>query len=253
MNRYLSHYTIPLLGFLAMLLTGGSGVSVEAQVSRSSIAAGRNMNAEHHVERGRKLMSQGLYGGAIRSLSLAVKKSPGYAEAYLLRGSAYDRMGMPDRAIQDLTFYIQKKPSDPIGYVRRGDAKNFNSMHQEAVDDYTIAIRLAPSSVSAYLGRGLAHAGMENYREAIKDYYWVLRLDPKNREALENMGIACMLANKPLEAVSYFEQALAVERDPEWRRRIGEWMEQLAQAPGAHKSPKQGPTRAPVQRPRTMW
>jgi tetratricopeptide (TPR) repeat protein len=253
MKQFESQCSVALLAFLAALLIGGSADPLKAQVSRSRVGAPRNVSADHYVERGRKLMSKGLYAGAIRSLSLALKKRPGSAEAHLLRGSAYDRMGLPERAIQDLSRYIQKKPSDPIGYIRRGDAKNFNSMHREAVDDYTIAIRLAPSSVSAYLGRGLAHAGMEKYEEAIKDYHWVLRLDPKNREALGNMGIACMLANRPLQAVSYFEQALAVERDPAWRRRINEWMEKIVQYPGAEKAYKQGPTRGPVRRPRPMW
>ncbi len=249
----MTQYPVSLVVFLAVLLTMGFGGPLEAQVSRSRVAALGTKDANHYLARGRKLMSKGLYAGAVRSLSLALKKRPGSAEAYLLRGSAYDRMGRPDKAIEDLSRYIQKRPSDPTGYIRRGDAKNFNSMHREAVDDYTIAIQLAPSSVPAYLGRGLAHAGMEKYENAIKDYYWVLRLDPKNREALGNMGIACMLANRPLQAVGYFEQALAVETDPRWRRRINELMEKIVRHPGEKISPGRVPTRGPVRRPRPMW
>ncbi len=253
MKRFESQYSVALVVFLAVLLTWSFGDPLKAQVSRSRVGPAGKVSADHYVERGKKLISKGLYAGAVRSLSLALKKRPGSAEIYLLRGIAYDRMGLAERAIQDLSFYIQKKPSDPSGYIRRADAKNFNSMHREAIDDYNIAIRLAPSSVSAYLGRGLAHAGMEKYEDAIKDYYWVLRLDPKNREALGNMGIACMLANKPLQAVAYFEQALAVERDPEWRRRINEWMEKIVKYPGEKERHKTGPTKGPVRRPRPMW
>ncbi|MFH1116540.1 MAG: tetratricopeptide repeat protein [Pseudomonadota bacterium] len=251
--RLPSPYSASLVVLPAMLIAMFVGDSLEAQVSRSRDAVLPSASAEHYLDRGRKLMDKGLYAGAIRSLSPALKKRPDLAEAYLLRGSAYDKIGMPDKAIQDLTRYIQEKPSDAVGYIRRGDAKNFNSQHREAIDDYTAAIRLAPSSVSAYMGRGLAHAGMENYEDAIKDYYWVLRLDPKNREALGNMGIACMLADRPIQAVGYFEQALAVETDPGWRRRINELMETIVRHPGEKKSPEQGPTRGPVRRPRPMW
>ncbi|MDQ7785530.1 MAG: tetratricopeptide repeat protein [Desulfomonilaceae bacterium] len=251
--RVESLYTVAFVVILAALLRAGACESVHARESRSRVPPGGATSAEQYVDRGKKLLDKGLYAGAARSFSLALKKRPGSPEVHLLRGRAFDGMGLPERAIQDLSIYIQKKPSDPIGYIRRGDAKNFNGMHREAIDDYHSAIRLNPRSVSAYLGRGLAHAGMENYEEAIKDYYWVLRLDPKNREALGNMGIACMLANRPLQAVTYFEQALAVETDPTWRKRINKWVERIVRHQDGSKSNKRGPTRDPSQRPRPMW
>lgn len=225
----------------------------EAQVSRNRAKRVQLKSAQYYVERGRKLIAKRLYAGAVRSLSAAIKRKPGMAQAYLLRGKAYDRMGAPQRAIKDLTRYIRIKPSDAMGYILRGDAKNFSSRHQEALNDYSIAIQLSPSSVSAFLGRGLAYAGMEMYTDAMKDYLWVLRLDPENRDALGNMGVACMLANKPLQAVSYFEKALTMETDPRWRRRINEWMEKIVQYPAAKQEPRRGPTRTPSMRPRPMW
>lgn len=248
-----SHHALALAAFVIAPFLAILADSIHAQESRSRVPPGGPTSAEQYVDRGKKLLNKGLYAGAARSFSLALKKRPGSPEVHLLRGRAFDGMGLPERAIQDFGFYIQKKPSDPIGYIRRGDAKNFNGMHREALDDYESAIRLNPRSVSAYLGRGLAHAGMENYEEAIKDYYWVLRLDPKNREALGNMGIACMLANRPLQAVTYFEQALAVETDPTWRKRINKWVERIVRHQDGSKSDKRGPTRDPSQRPRPMW
>ena len=76
------------------------------------------------------------------------------------------------------------------------------------------AIKLAPSSAAAYLGRGLAYAGLAKYDEAIKDYQWVLKINPNNAEALGNMGVANMLAGRPVEAMSYFERALATRNKP---------------------------------------
>ena len=100
------------------------------------------------------------------------------------------------------------------------------------MEDYNIAVKLAPSSPAAYLGRGLAYVGLQKYGEAIKEYQWVLKLDPHNTEALGNMGVACMLAGRNMEAMSYFERALAQELDPQWRARIREMDKSTASTSG---------------------
>jgi tetratricopeptide (TPR) repeat protein len=253
MTRFASQCHVLSILFATVVFVCASWVPAESQVPGNRAKRVKHRSAQYYVERGRKLIAKGLYAGAVRSLSIAIKKQPGMAQAYLLRGKAYDRMRVPERAIKDLTRYVRMKPSDPIGYILRGDARNFSSRHEEALNDYSIAIRLAPSSVSAFLGRGLAYVGMEKYTDAMKDYLWVLRLDPENRDALGNMGVACMLANKPLQAASYFRKALSLETDPQWRRRINEWMEKIVRYPVAKQRPGRGPTRSPVKRPRPMW
>lgn len=253
MIRIESPYGAVLLLIIALVVQGVSTDLLEARTPSDQARATNQKSAQYHLARGRKLIDRGMYAGAVRSLTRALKKRPNSAEAYLLRGKAYDKMGAPARAVRDLSQYIRLKPSDPIGYIRRGDAKNFSSMHKEALDDYSTAIRLSPSSTAAFLGRGLAYTGMEQYTEAMKDYNWVLRLDPGNQEVLANMGVASMLADRPLQAVTYFEKALAVETNPRWRRRIHEWIEHIVHYPGAKHRRTGGPTRAPKPRPRPMW
>ena len=125
--------------------------------------------------------------------------------------------------------------------------------YEQALLDYEKATRLAPSSPSGYLGRGLAHTALGRYDEAIKDYLWVLRLDPHNREVLANMGIACMLGNKPVQAMTYFEKALATETNPRWRRQIQEWMSRILKETEVAGTRKRGPTRLPAKQSRPMW
>ena len=94
----------------------------------------------------------------------------------------------------------------------------------------------------------------EKYSEAIKDYQFILRTNPENTEALGNLGIACMLAGRPMEAMIYFEKTLALEKDPEWRMRIEKLTEKLLQDPKLAK--KQAPA-APVKLPagpvKNLW
>jgi tetratricopeptide (TPR) repeat protein len=191
---------------------------------------------------GKDQMEKKRYALAIRSFSAAIRRDPRLSEAYLLRGKANDQVGKPQEAIKDFTRYIELNPSDPRGYVSRGDAKNFNLEHEAAVQDYSAAIKLA--LLSRCVSRPwLAYAGLAKYDEAIKDYQWVLKINPNNAEALGNMGVANMLAGRPVEAMSYFERALQHETNPQWRAKIEQWMEKLLQGASAAKQKIKGPTR----------
>jgi len=224
-----------------------------AAANASALATVDREGARSLVQQAGIQIEQGKYKAALRSLGIAIRKDPTVAEAYFLRSVAYDHLGVPNHSLRDLNQFIKLRPSDAKGYTRRGDIKNFNMQHEEAIVDYETAARLAPSSSSPYLGRGLARAALGRHDEAIKDYLWVLRLDPDNREVLGNIGIACMLAGKPFQAMTYFGKALSVESNPRWRKQIQEWMSRLLHEVEAAGSKKAGPTRLAPQRPRPMW
>jgi tetratricopeptide (TPR) repeat protein len=160
---------------------------------------------------------------------------------------------LPQNALKDLDRFIELRPSEPKGYLHRGDVKNFNMQHEEALSDYEMAIKLGPSSASAYMGRGLALTALGRYEEAIKDYLWVLRLEPHNQEVHANIGIACMLAGKRDQAVTYLEKALGEETNPQWRKKIQEWISRIMNEAEAVDSTSLGPTRTPSGKPRPMW
>jgi len=216
-------------------------------------AGGAKQSAAIHVRQGKEQFENKLYAAALRSLSLALRKDPHNSQAYLYRGKTRLAMGMPHVAINDFNRYIELKPSDAAGYAERGDAHNFNLDHETALSDYNTAIRLAPSSSSAYLGRGLAFTALAKYSEAIKDYQTVLRLNPNNPDALGNLGIACMLGGRPVEAMNYFERALANTTDLEWRRRIEEYSEKLLKSADGMKKPVRGLPTKPAGPVKNLW
>lgn len=209
--------------------------------------------AQFFLDQGSKQVEQKRFAIAVRTLSAAIRRDPRLAEAYRLRGQALDQMGAPHRAIQDFTKYIELKPSDAKGYIQRGDVHNFNNEHEMALADYSHAIKLQPASVPAHLGRGLAYAGLEKYDEAIKDYQVVLRSNPEHTEALANMGVACMLGGRSMEAMNYFERALKHEKDPQWRDQMEKWIANLLQDPRVGKSAAGSKKTAPDKAGRPLW
>jgi Tfp pilus assembly protein PilF len=215
------------LCFVSTCLFTVLSTPVQARKPAGSLKSRPGESAHALMVNGKTFLEKKRYVLAVRSFSAALRRDPNLAEAHLLRGIAYDSMGVPHAAIKDFSRYIEMRPKDPNGYMKRGDAYNFNLDHEAALRDYETVMRLSPSSPGAHTGRGLAYAGLQNYDEAIKEYQWVLRSDPKNSETLENLGVACMLAGRNMEAMSYFERALDTETDPQWRAKIQKWAEKL--------------------------
>ncbi len=215
-----------------------------AQVAHRTPDRGTSSAARPYVEQAKQAMDKGQHSRALRLLNRGIARDKKSSVAYKLRGVVLSRMGLHQRAAKDFGKYIERNPSDAAGYLLRGDAENMSLNHRAAVVDYTSAIKLKPTSVAAYMGRGLAYAGLERYTYALKDYQWALKLDPGNVEALTNAGRACMLSGKPFAAMSYLKMALDQERDPQWIRRIKEWMSKLVEDTEKPKKEARGPTRS---------
>jgi tetratricopeptide (TPR) repeat protein len=242
-----------LIFFLTVILVQLLSQELAAQPFNALKKPPTGHTGQFHLEQGKKQMEQNRPAIAVRTLSAAIRRDKGLAEAYRLRGQAFDQMGLPQKAVQDFTQYIGLRPSDPKGYIYRGDAHNFNLDHQAAIEDYNHAIKRSKSSAPAHVGRGLAYAGLGKYEEAIKDYQQALRINSEDTEVMGNLGVACMLSGRSLEAMNYFERALKRETDPKWREQIEKWMAQLMHDSKGSKPGKGAPPKGPTSSGRHLW
>lgn len=181
------------------------------------------------LNKARSELEKRQYAAAVKSLSDTIRLRPDLAEAYYLRARSLDLMGQPIRALKDINRYIELKPQDPKGYALKGDINNFNLDHREALENYSSALRLDSRMVNARIGRGLAYAALEKYDLAIKDYEDVIKDNKYNHEALSNLGMALALSGKTEEAIQKLTEALALERDLDWRSRIKKLIEEISQ------------------------
>lgn len=182
------------------------------------------------MSKARQEFEKGQYAAAVKNLTEIIKANPDLAEAYYLRAKSLDMLGQPMRALKDVAKYIELKPQDPKGYILRGDVNNFNLDHREAIDSYNHALRLDSRSISARIGRGLAYAALERYDLAIKDYEDVLKENRFHHEALVNLGVALALSGKSEEALKKLTEALALERDLDWRSRLNKMIDEISQS-----------------------
>ncbi len=238
--------------FGVVLVFGSSPETAYAQAPSAVKVLGK-VSAASLIARAKIFMGKNDLAPAARCLTEALRRSPKPSEAYLLRGEVFDKMGFPMKALTDLNNYIELRPHDPQGFIRRADTNNFNLDFKAAIEDYNRALRLAPNSRSAILGRGMAYAGLEHYDLAIQDYESAINRYPRDNEAWTNLGMAYSLSGKKDKALDSFKKALELERNPEWRTKISNMIEQLSSAHKNENPKPHGPTRNPVNKALGFW
>jgi type IV pilus assembly protein PilF len=95
-----------------------------------------------------------------------------------------------------------------VGYYQEGK-------YEIALDEVKQSIAADPGSADAYGLRALIYTAMGEVALADENYQRALRLAPRNPELANNYGaFLCQTANKPAQAMAYFDAAL---RDPAYR------------------------------------
>ena len=81
---------------------------------------------------------------------------------------------------------------------------------RQAVREYSLGLQLCPGEKNLLNSLGVALIEMNRVPAAIESFGQVLALEPDNHMALVNLGYACLRQGNELQALEYFEKALAV-------------------------------------------
>jgi tetratricopeptide (TPR) repeat protein len=140
--------------------------------------------------RGKLLLDNGYFEGAIRDLTRLIKIRIDFAEAYMLRGKAlrskmsYDENPIYNRAIRDFNQVIRLKPGWAEAYYERGVCYALLNDWSDAIDSWDRALILNRDLYPAYLARGLGRRRRGDIAGAVDDFTEVLRIQPDEPEAL---------------------------------------------------------------------
>lgn len=81
---------------------------------------------------------------------------------------------------------------------------------QQAVDIFTQVIEMAPDFAEAYNKRATTYYLMQAYEKSLRDCDSTLRLNPVHFGALSGAGLNYLALRNPLQALAFFERAVAV-------------------------------------------
>lgn len=159
------------------------------------------------------------YEGAIRKAELAIEKDPKLAEAHKTLAIAYCDSGRPEQALAP----VQK------------------------------ALSLAPHFHSSHYVYGKTLFKLERFTEAIQEFQTAIRIKPEYAKAYYLMGRAYDLTNNPQAAQAALDQAIKLNPDDVYYRRLRDYVVAYARQKNQKTLPAIVPIEGTSQHPTMLY
>jgi serine/threonine protein kinase/Tfp pilus assembly protein PilF len=207
---------------------------------------------EQHFSRGKALLDEKSYDGAINEYTEAIGINPRSSDSFANRGEAFRKKQDLTRALQDYNEAIRlnkqnlfaltnradvycqsndferafadfnevqkQKPDYDFLYEKRGACYETRGMYDEAVSDYSKALTLDPDETWTYFKRGLVYFLTDRDEKAVADYTEVLRRTPNDYAAYANRGAAYQRLGKKNLAAADFQKSEELKEVSEARK-----------------------------------
>ncbi|MBN8990872.1 MAG: tetratricopeptide repeat protein [Rhizobiales bacterium] len=179
---------------------------------------------------------------AITEFDRSIQLFPKDPIAFTNRGDAYRSKGHFDRAMQDYDRAIEVNPKWVGAYFGRAAALqqkatsdfdafvNEGSFEELAIAEYGKVLQLAPRHGGALSNRGLLYHQLRKYPLAIADFTQAIEIEPANPIFLRNRALTYRMIRRFDLAIADYRNALALTKDAEGRKLIGELLAQLGAA-----------------------
>ncbi|MUG96181.1 tetratricopeptide repeat protein [Scytonema sp. UIC 10036] len=154
------------------------------------------MEANRFYQQGLKQYQAWEHEEAIAAFNEAIRRYPGYAEAYYHRalakmkdaryhqeGFRWNRYRQEARAdMQQAATLFQAQGKQAQAYRSQGYVYRFGEEPKKAIQAFNQALRFNSNDVPTYMGRGLAYATLEEYEKALADYNKAIEIQPNSAE-----------------------------------------------------------------------
>ena len=144
-------------------------------ISFTGYSQTNDLSAKEYFNTGGEKVSGKDFRGAIDDFSAAIKRDPGFKQAYENRGVAKYYLQDLTGAIDDFTRALEIDSHDYNTYGRRGWAKFYLRDYRGAIDDFTEALKGSGDNAVYYNIRGQAKYQLPAYEGAIADFNKVIR------------------------------------------------------------------------------
>lgn len=174
-------------------IESGKTLTMKVDLARLEETPSKSLGAEEHYELGKDAVAKGNFDGAIKDLSAAIEKNPGYAAAYLKRAEAYASSGKADLAVED--------------YIRAGEISRLARQYEQAKEAFNTALKLDKNNRVAWVGLAGVRLDEGDFRPALSDYETALDKDKNFYPALFGAGLASFKLGDYKKADKYFKRA----------------------------------------------
>lgn len=168
------------------------------------------LSRPYFFNKGRQLIMEKDYHGAIEMLNMLLRSQPKEYEGYALRGIAKYNLDDLPGAEADFTSAIAENTVYTMAYQYRAITRSRMGKYAEALADFATVIDLRPNQPSTYYSRGVTHFMNQQFDAAIKDLNYYLSKAPTDINALTNRGAAYLYMKDTTKAVADFNRAVQI-------------------------------------------
>lgn len=198
---------------------------------------------------------------AIKAYREAIKRDPTYVAARLKLGVAYQEQGQLEMAIPQYREALKLRPEDSFGHTNLACALAEQGKVEPAIEEYKKALQIAPDDPEVhfalgglYENKGRLDLAKRQYEESLRlepnfapaatsigwflydkgqddsamDYFSrALKANPNDAQATFGVGRIYDEKRKPELAVQHYQRALSLEKDPDRKMRIMNFIDKL--------------------------
>lgn len=188
--------------------------------------------ADIHLSLGSLQLDMGRYAQGLSAIREAVRLTPKNADAHRYLGEALAYLKQYPDAIQAFRKAIELKGDDGDAHLGLGMLYLHTGQKTAAASALKMGLRLSPGhpdslaiareiarlqkqpeEVSTYLNRARAFEDAGLLDEAINTYRRAASLSPENADIQHALGLACLRANRPEDALPAFRKVLRLRPD----------------------------------------
>lgn len=159
--------------------------------------------------RGRALLGNSDWAGAIADIDMAVSLNSNDSQAYTIRAIAKRNRGDFDGAIEDFNKAISLDSTQSLYYAERGYTKLYKGEFEDALIDVNSALQLDSKNAIAYFDRAYIQWVSGKSEEAVSDFISCLDLSPPAR-MVEKAHLFLWLIRMQREEMTRAQDDLAV-------------------------------------------
>jgi len=214
----------PVLALAVMSLPPKEGADALHAAAPPLAVSSLNVElSEKHAKEGEMLLTLGYWEEAVQQFDLAIAINPNNADALRDRGFTHNRLGHYRAALSDLTQAIALDERIAAAHHHRAVVYAKIGDVETAVAGFSRAIELRPEYASAFSKRAALVARRGAYGDAERDFLKAIEIDPDEPDTLRRLAwlyATCPRENyrKGAEAVRLAEQAVALDKQNDWRR-----------------------------------
>jgi tetratricopeptide (TPR) repeat protein len=166
--------------------------------------------AQHLVSLGIALNQQGLHGEAFKAFDVAIRITPGDAEAWLHHAEALANLQRPADAVTSYREVLKLNPHHVDAAFRSALLLRSLNRGEEALHHLDLCDRLVPNNSAVLEQRGLVLHDLKRFEEALDANLRAYPHKPASPEICNNIGAALLKLRRYEEALPWFDRALAL-------------------------------------------